>query len=157
MRADEGAPEPTGGDGIDAEFGKEGNGGFVEGISGRDPNVRFNSFTGEDFSSATQLVLLHRRWERSEFALFSESDQAAIFGDVEVLVAMHGDGPAERLPPANALPEVGDWRAGLENGVLIVGDDSENRLNVVMKQDRLDLRPDVPPHRGTNVIETEDE
>lgn len=157
MRPDEGAPEPTGGDGVDAEFGQEGNSGFVKGISGRDPDVGFYSFTGEDFGAETELFLLHRGWERSEFALLSESDQAAIFCNVEVLIAVHGDGPAESLPSADALPEVGHWGVGLENRVLIVRDDSENGLDVVMNQNGFDLRPDVPAHSGTNVIEPEDE
>jgi hypothetical protein len=157
MRPDERAPEPTGGDGVDAEFGQEGNGGFVKGISWRDPDVGFYTFTGEDFGAEAELFLLHRGQEGSKFALLSKCDQAAVLCNVEVLISVHGDGPAEILPSADTLPEVSDRRVGLENGVLIVGDDSENGLDVVMNQDGFDLRPDVPAHGGTNVIETEDE
>ena len=92
-----------------------------------------------------------------EFTFLSESDQAAVVRNVEVLIAVHGDGPAEILPSADAPPEVSHWRTGLENGVLVIGHNRENRLDIVVDQGGFDLRPDVPPHSGTDVIETENE
>jgi hypothetical protein len=157
MRPDEWAPKPTGGDCVDAEFGQEGNSGFVEGVARGDPDVRFYSFTPKDFDSTMELFLLDGGWKGSEFTFLSEGDQSAIRGDIKVLITVHRDGPAEILPSPDAPPEVTDRRGGLENWVLVIGHDRQNWLDVVLNEDRLDFRPDVPPHGGTDVIETQNE
>jgi hypothetical protein len=121
MRADEWLPKPTGGDCVDTEFWEQGNSGFVEGISGRDPDVGFYTFAGKDFGSKTQLLLLNCGWKGGEFAFLSKRDQSAVRSDVKVLITVNSNRPAEILPLADARPKVGDRRAGLEDGVLVIG------------------------------------
>src|SRR5262245_44105668 len=98
MRSDEWMPEPAGGAGVDAEFGQEGKGSFVKRVSGGDPDVGLYPFTGKDFAAKAELFFLLQGWEGSEFALLSKSDQAAVGGDIKMLITVHRNGPAEILP-----------------------------------------------------------
>src|SRR5689334_5422014 len=134
MRPDEWAPEPAGGNGVDPKSGQQGKGSFVKRVPGGDPDVGLYSFTRKDFGAKTELLLLLQRWEGSEFALLPESDQAAVGSDIKVLITVHGNGPAEFLPSADSLPKIGDWCVGLENRILVIGNDCQDRLDVVMEQ-----------------------
>ena len=70
-----------------------------------------------------------------------------------MLVAVHADRPASRLPLANAVPEVPSRIIDLQERIPVVRYDREDGPDPADDERVFDLIPDAPVHRRTEVVE----
>jgi len=150
----EGGAEKTIADDANAESGKQGDGGAIERIVGRDPDLGFDPFPLEDLHPAPYFLLLVPGREAGEFRQLLDGNDARASGSVFVLESVQGKCPAPRLPLTRAFPKIFLWRINSKHGILIVGHNGQDGLESILGQSRFYFRPDCPIHGRADVVKT---
>src|ERR1700730_18319587 len=124
-------------------------------MGGRNPKAGPDTFPIEYSVGRADLTLLHLARQAREFAARSDTDDTRVVRHKAVLPAVHPNGPAAPLPPADALPECWVGARNIQFGILIVGNDGQDRANLLLHQDRFDMIPIAPTHRWTDIVKPE--
>ena len=74
-----------------------------------------------------------------------------------MLISVQANRPSARLPRSYALPEALIWFAFVKNGILIVGDDRQNRPDILFNHNVFEFLPDVPIDRRAHVVKPQQE
>ena len=105
---------------------QNGNRLFVERMVRGHPHLRCDRLAVHDREAGREALPLVSG-EPSELAPRVDPDDPTLFGEGYVLVAVHADRPASRLPLANAVPEVPSRIINLAGRIPIVRYDREDR------------------------------
>src|ERR1700742_4654218 len=119
----------------------------------RDPAVGANALALENFESVDELPALLLEGNAREFTVAIEADDAGVTVDVAVLISVQPDGPSACLPAPYDIPEVFVPFAFVQVGVYVVGHDSQDRADIFVDHDLLELLPERPVDRRAHIIE----
>ena len=120
-------------DGRNANLWEQRNGGGIERVGWGNPDVGLDPMALKNLDSAAEFLFLLGNWDTGEFGSFYRCNDARTVRYIPVLVSVQGDGPTARLPGSDPLPKVLDWRVHLQNRILVIGNDGQDRFQILIE------------------------
>jgi hypothetical protein len=128
----------------------------IESVAGSDKEAGLESLSPEDCQSVSNPLPLQRWIYAREFCLSVQTKKRSAVARAQVTVSMHRDRGASRLQRPHSIPELWIRSLSIQIGVLIVWDDSENRRDAVMRENRQESLAPVLQHSRAEIIETDE-
>ncbi len=129
---------------------------FIESVRRCEKYIDLYLLTIENGLGVFQLVELSIQIVSSEFAPGPQSQEIFTKGVIDVLVAVHGNLPAEGLHFSDLIPEVGSvLRYPGQFGISIVGDNSQKRLDSESLQESLYPEIALPVHVWSDIVKAD--